>query len=357
MSLFTAADLTFEPEQAKALADVIKEKSFSTPELTTFHTIMEGIEAKKKIPILGHFGLLGKEGAGCNPVAQSANIPGSEKQWDPAQALIYVTQCYQDLMDSFWVYSMNKGVRRPDLTDTDFADFVADRLGVAQKEAILRWIWFGDVDAETVDGTPAGNLTSGQQEDYWTLIDGFWKQIFAIVTADSARKVAISENDEATYAAQAFSAADTTAMKVTGIFQDMIYNSDYRMRDQGGIIIATQSLVDQYARELRSVGTDLSFKRIEGGYTSIAFEGTQIYAFPFWDRMIRTYFDTGTKWHLPHRALFVNKDNLVIGTDSTRDGLQATQVFYDQVTDLNHWKSRFMLDAKVIVDSEIQAAY
>lgn len=358
MSLITVADLTFEPEQAKALADVIKERSFSNKELTYLHTIIEPIEAKKKIPYLGHFGLLGKAApANCDPVPQEANIPGSEKEWDPEEALLYVTQCYKPLMESFWVYAMNKGIKRPDLTGTDFELFVSERFGEAQLEAILRWIWFGDRDAETYNGTPAGQLTNGTEEDYWTLIDGFWKQIFAIVAADSARRITIAQNDEATYAAQAFDATDTTNKVATEIFAQLITGSDFRMRDQkGNRIIATQSLVDQYARELRSVGVDASFERIEAGYRTLQFEGVEIVAFPFWDRMIRTYFDSGTKWHLPHRALFIDRSNLVVGTDAVK-GLAEAEVFYDKVKELNHWKSRFMLDAKIVEDKMIQVAY
>lgn len=354
--MFDVTQFTFNPEQAQSLADVIKEKSFYTPELSLFHTIVEPIETRRKIPYLGHFGLLGKAGAGCNPAPETPNILGTEKEWDPQQALIYVTQCYDDLMESFWVYGMNKGVKRPDLTNTDYADFIGDRLGVAQKEAILRWIWFGDTDAETTDGTPAGNLTAGTQEDHFTLIDGLWKQIFAIVAADSARRIEISENAEATYDAQKFATADTEAMKVTGIFQDMIYGSDFRMRAAGGMIICTQSMFDQYAKELRGVTVDSSYKRIEAGYTSLAFEGTKIIAFPFWDRMIRTYFNTGTKWHLPHRAIYIDKSNILVGTDKA-SGLAETEVWYNRETELNHWKSRFMLDAKIAEDTMIQVAY
>lgn len=359
MSIITAADLTWNGEEIKALSEAIYEDVFPKPEITTFHTIVSGIKAKKQIVLLGALGLVGLKQTGCSITPNAGTITMSEKFWNPEYVGDRFQQCWTDLKESFWIWGLKNGKDKANLDKTDFANFFSERLADAMFEMIYRIAWFNDTDASLASDSPAGTVTAGTTIGYFNIIDGFWKQAFAIAVADTNRKVTTltTKNAQSTFALQAFDADDTTAKIAETTFQNLKYNADFRLREQPNLaILCTQSLFDQYAKELRSRNIDASFERIEGGYTSLKFEGMEIIGVSIWDRMIRTYFSNGTKYYLPHRAILTTKENLQIGVEELGN-LSDFEPFYDQTTKLFNVDFGFNIDAKIIEDYKIQVAY
>lgn len=359
MSIITASDLTWNGEEIKQLSEAIYEGVYSKPELTKFHTIVSGIKAKKQIVLLGALGLVGLKQTGCSITPNAGTITMSEKFWDPEYVGDRFQQCWTDLRESFWVWGLKPGVEKADLGKTEFSAFFSERLEDAMQEMIYRIAWFNDTDASLVSASPAGTVTAGTTIGYFNIIDGFWKQLFAIAVADTARKTTAlsSRNAQATFALQAFTSDDTTNKVAETCFQNLKYEADFRLREEPNlVIVATQSLVDQYAKELRSRNIDASFERIEKGFTSLKFEGIEIIGVSIWDRMIRTYFSNGTKYYLPHRAVLTTKENLQIGVEEIGN-LSELDPFYDQTTKLFNVDFGFNIDAKIIEDYKVQVAY
>jgi hypothetical protein len=357
MGIINPAQLTFNGEEIKALSEAIMTSTFEKPELAQFHTVVTGIKAKKQIAILGLLGLTGKKQTGCAVTPNAGVIPMSQKFWTPQMIGDRFQQCYTELLGTFFAWGLKNGVAKADLTGTDFANFLEDRLGDAIKESVFRLAWFGDVDATNYNGVPAGVITNGTDVGYFTAIDGLWKQIFAIVTATPARKITIAKNAGANYAAQEFTAADVTNKVATNLFRDMVQKADQRLRSsQNKVIICTRSLADQYENELESVGVSESFSYIQEGISTLTRKGITIYAFDFWDRMINSYQNNGTKWNLPHRAVLTTIENIQIGTEEETN-LAELDPFYDKSTKLYNVDFGYNLDAKVIEDYKIQAAY
>jgi hypothetical protein len=353
MSLINPAQLTWNGEEIKTMAEAVFTSVYQKPDINIFHTVVTPIEAKKQIAYLGLLGLVGKKSSGCSPTSDAKTIPMSEKYWNPEDIFVRLEQCWKDLDASFWVWAQRKGLERADLTVGDFADFVVERLADALQELVLRIAWFNDTAAALVTDSPAGNVTAGTDITYFNIIDGLWKQIFAICTSAPARLCAISENAQATYVTQDNLAADR-ALKV---YQCLKYNADNRLRNQPDlVIISTTSLVDNYEKYLMSQSITPSYEKIMAGFDALKFNNIPIIGFNFWDRYIRTYFDNGTKYHLPHRAILTTKRNLLIGTDNA-SALSETDVHYDKVTKKNYWDVAFKEDAKVLEDYMIQAAY
>lgn len=355
MPILNPTDLTFNGREAQSLSDAIFKKSFYKPSLTEFHQIVEGIKAKQQIVFLGLMGLTGKKKTGCQTPEGTGTIPNSEKFWDPVIIAEKFGECWDTIKETFFVWGTKNGISRDDLTDTDFANFLQDRMSDSLLEAIFRVSWFGD---KAADEAPTGHLTAGTDLDYFNPVDGFWKQLFAIApNTSSARRVEIARNAQSSYTAQAFTNTDTQNMVATNILAAMKYNADYRLRDQQNLVyIATQSLTDQYVKELRSQQLDASFTRIESGYQAVMFEGIPVIPVNFFDRYIAEYFDNGTKLYNPHRAVLTTTDNLAIGVESIGN-----------LTELDAWFSRddrkyyvefsVNLDAKVLEDELVQVAY
>ena len=349
---------TFNDVQIMDFKELIYEDVFQKPDLRTFFTIQENILAGKKIGIVQRMTEIGRSKGSCDTTETDVEIPTIEKVWAPCSWGDRIPLCSADLEDQFIVWGLNKGIRRSDLTDTDYADFISEQVSDGMLESLYRLVFFGDTDADTVDASPAGQLTSGTDKELFTCHDGVWKQVFAIVTADSNRKVTISKNAEATYALQEFDATDTTNNVATGIFRDLITKSTLKARaNNARVIICTQSLADQYTNELEvASGVTPSWEIISNGISSLKRRNTTIIALPKWDDIIKTYFDNGTKYYLPHRALMIDKANMVIGCEGESQ-LSELDMWYDKKTKKNYVDFLSKLDTKIIQDIMVQAAY
>lgn len=355
MPILNPTDLTFNGKEVQSLSGAIFNKTFNKPSLKEFHQIVEGIKAKQQIVFLGLMGLTGKKKTGCSTPIGTNTIQNSEKYWNPVIIAEKFGECWDTIKETFFVWGTKNGISRDDLTDTDFANFLEDRMSDALLEALFRVSWFGD---KTAEEAPDGLLTAGTDVDYFNPVDGFWKQLFAIAPSSSSpRRVEITRNAQTSYTAQAFTNTDTTNMVATNIFASLKYNADYRLREQNNLVyIATQSLTDQYVKELRSQQLDASFTRIESGYQAIMFEGIPVIPVNFFDRYIRDYFDDGDKLYMPHRAVLTTTDNLAIGVESSNN-----------LSELDSWFSRddrkyyvefsVNIDAKVLEDELVQVAY
>jgi len=351
------ADLTFNGDEIKELSEAVFESVFAKPGADVFHTFTPGIQAKKQIALLGRIeGLTGKGDGSCNPTSNDTTIGMSEKFWNPETVSNRITECWDNLKESFFIYGTRCGIAQADLTSTDFWSFLMERMSDTLIEEVYRIVWFSDTAAAV---TPGGNLTAGTDPAYFNKIEGFWKQLFAIVAADSNRKTLglDSRNGQGTFATQEFDATDTANQVVTNVLQNMRYGSDFRLRGKEGLqYIVTQSVFDQYERELTACQKPYSTERLENGMSLLKSGGIEVIGFQFWDRIIRTYESDGTVWFLPHRAILTVKTNTQVGTCEVAN-LSEMASIYDPVTKLNHLDTAYSIDAKIIEDYLVQVAY
>lgn len=359
MPTLNPADLAFNGDEIRDLQEATFEMVFEKPELTLFHSIVGGIKAKQQIVILGLLnGLTGKGSGGCDPVANPNTITNTEKFWDPVTISDRITECWIDLQNTFFIYGTQNGIKKADLTKTDYFNFLIERRADSLLDEVLRHAWFGDTAA---DNAPTGVITPGVDLGFFNKIDGFWKQIFAIVAADASRLTAGlgSRNGQATKAAQVFTSTDTDNRVVTNTLQNMRFGSDTRLRKgKAGelMYVVTQSVADQYERELIDADKPFTIDRLENGVSILKSGGIDVVSFEFWDRMIEDNFDDGTVFFLPHRALLLTKSNMQIGTEE-EGTLTEMDVIYDPTTKKNHLDTSYDLDAKIIEDYKIQAGY
>ena len=349
---------TFTTQEIQSIQDVIIQDFYSKPALNTLFTVVQGIRAKKKIGIIGNMTEVGRPRAACDVTETTVTFPTIQKEWNPCSWGDLIPFCVADLEDQFWVWFMKDGVQRQDATQGDFANFVTEQIMNGMTESLWKVMFFGDTDAATVDASPAGDLTSGTDETLFTCHDGVWKQVFAIVAADADRRVNISRNAEATYALQKFTSADTTNKVATGIFRDLIQNSHQKARAmRNRVILCTRSLADQYTNELEAAtGVLPAWTMIQDGINSFKRGGETIIALDYWDVIIRTYFDNGTKYLYPHRALMINKENMQFGCES-ESVLSEFDLYYSRDKKKNYAEFLAKIDTKIIQDILVQAAY
>lgn len=368
--IINPSDLTFNGEEVRAISEAIMEEVFAKPALTELLTPYTGIKAKKQIAFLGRLnGLVGQATttSQCAPVENTAGIDNSEKFWDPVYIDDRFSECWTNLLDSFFIYATQNGLKKADLTTTEFADFFIERYNDEIWEAMLRFIWFGDTDAAATTASPAGNFAPATfVAKRWNALDGLWKQLFTIVASNSARRISgtgtiSTYNAQSAAADQEFDAAATTNRVVTETLKQVITKADYRLRDKPNkIIIVTQSVADQYIAELEaetSNGIETAFEYLQDGVSVLKRRGETIIALSFWDRMIEGYTSNGAGGYFRrHRILMTTKENIAFGTEE-EGNLSEIDVFYDKTEKKNYFDFGANLDAKVLQDYMVQVSY
>lgn len=356
--VFDPSGITFHGKEAASFAESIFDKEFKSTRVDQIHTLVEGIVTDQAIPYYGRLGLVGRthDMDNCAPTLSTEGITARQKKWEPKTASDRFFECWTSFVPNANVYALKRGIDAGDISELDAINYLKQEVANGIQKAMLRFGWFSDTAAATVSG--GGVFKNGTNVDYFNLHEGLWKQIFAIVTADANRLTAITKNAGASYALQAFDAADTTNEVVTNIFQDMIDGADERLSDTDTpLLLATKSMCVQFKKERKAItGIDLPYMRVEKGFNTLEIDGTTIVEVSDWDRIIKTYQNNGTKWNNPHRALLTTKENIPLGFDTSAVN-NMWKSWYEQKDNGIYIDSMWKQDAKVILDYMVQAAY
>ena len=346
-TLLSGSPITFNGKEAM---EGIIEPAYSSPEIAEFLTIVEDIVAQEQIAFLGRISKITQKDNGCGTGALNKTIPMSEKFWNPVAVKAWLTQCEDDLEQTFFVWGTSKGIKRKDLTDTDFMDFVIDIMTTAVKDDALRFIWFGDTAADTIANLSF--LNDASDIPFYNAVNGLWKQIFAAVTGATMTRVTVAENAGGTYVLQALVAGITKTYMAS-----MMEQADPRLRaDKSKAFYVTQSWMDNWLAYRESGTTEASWTLLEDGQKQFYFRGVPIHVLDFWDIQIAADMNDGTKKVSPHRALLTTKANLQVGLDSAA-AVTDFKIFLDDVTEINHMKGGYKVDTKIVHDFMTIAAY
>jgi len=355
MAIITPGDLTFNGREIRSFAEAVIESLYEYPALNTYMTVIGNVKAKQQIGLISHLHKITRLDPGCGDGKYTPNIPMSEKFWNPVDLKIWLNTCWKDFLATFLVYYENAKTQKPDLTNTAiFSQWLVDEVDNAAMEDIVRIAWFADTSVSS------GDLASGVAVEDYNQLDGLWKQIFAIAAANAAQRVTITKNAGVSKSAQQFDSTDTTNQVATGIFQNLIFKADTRLRTRtDGFILSTLSLVDQYyAERMKVTNIPMAYDRVENGINVFKIMGVDVYAISQWDRVIQGDLVNDTTYHIPHRAIYTVKANLQVGIDGPAgNDFTNWSVFFDQMTETSNIKGLYKMDTKVIEDYLLQVAY
>lgn len=371
MATLTTPPVLYE-EGVKSLAEIMFHEIYNDPELTSIFNVKTGIVNKKQIGIMDKnmTGLMGKVKDACDTTAANISYTGSTKRWTTSPVSDRISQCWDTFRGTFIEYGFGKGLSAENLVDnkTAWSAFMSEVTPNAILMVLYRIAWFGDT--AIVEGT--NNSLTGSQGDYFNMLDGIWKQIYAIVAADATKRststqtaVITALNAQATFSGQAFTSTHVTNQVVTGALDEGYYEADVRLTSLPKSELAwyvTRSMGNQYEKERKKVvaGVPLSYSRTESGIDVLQNNGIDVIPVNFWDRTMRTYFGqdaTNVATYRPHRAILTTKSsNLMIGTTDNA-GLGDFEMFYDKVGKNNIIDWLMQIDVKVGLDELVQVIY
>lgn len=366
MAIITPSQLTFNGKEVAAFGELIMQRLYTYPALNEYITIRPNVKVKTQLGFIGHLSKITRLDPGCGDGKYTPNIPMSQKYLDPKDLKIWLQICWKDLLPSFMAYYERAFAEKPDLTATEiFDNWLVEETQNAMLEDAVRIAWFGNT------AIAAGDLTNGSADvPNYNQINGFWKQIFAIMAANPTQRVTIAKNAGATYVLQAFTDTDTTNKVATGILQNLILGADSRLRSAtDAVILVTQSLADQYLKERMSfqniepsyeLATDANGNQIDGLYF-IRVLNVKIYIISQWDRIIPDFVNPtypGVANLLPHRAVYTTKSNLIQSLDGgDLNDASVWRIWYSDDTELSNIKAMYKTDVVVAEDYMVRAAY
>ncbi|SNA77319.1 hypothetical protein [Flavobacterium psychrophilum] len=358
MNLLNVDALTLNAVEATELSKFIFSTLLETGDLAKYHDIQTGIFYKEQIPFVGTLGLVGKKSTGCTPKTNDGTVTFTEKFWTPEMIEDRFKNCAKDANRLFKAFK-----RKQKINPEFFNNIGSEEEGViftliegALRTMINRKIWFDD---RTIRNVSAGGYLKNEIDaDYFNVIDGLWKQIISIdIPVGSKNHIQITQNSAATYVLQDALPNDF-AIK---LFRDMWNQSDSRLKQAiaGGEKLnlhVTPRIAQNWADYKEDKSLVFTLGNAENGGLLDLYRNIEIVTRYDWESSIEAYFDNGTKYHLPHRALMTVPTNIPIGTVSLED-LKNLESFYDPLGKQNVTDFAFMLDAKFLQPFMAVAAY
>lgn len=350
------ANLTPDNGAVRELRELIFRAVLDGEKLGTLFNVLPNQKHGSKVGFIGEFGLVGKASQGCDPVYNNSVLAANEKTWDILAWEIAESICYADLEGTLASVALRTKTAAADLTGTEYVDYILmPRLELAIRKMLQRLAWFGDKAADNVaDG---GILSAGVDPSYFNVTDGFWKRVYAGVSANTIKQTTIAANSQASYALQ--KSALLEAGVATGILDNLIMDAPMALRQAPNqVIYITQSLRDAVDYDLvhNNKGSELHWNALFDGITETTYKGIVVRAIPFWDETIRAYEDAGAAWNKPHRAIYAVKDNLLLGLESENE-IAEIEVWFEKKDKKNYIRVEDKLGTLIADDNLIQVAY
>ena len=346
-------NIPLQPENLESLRDAIIRQVLEDEDFRKYVTIKK-VRNGEPLAIIGEMDAVGHAGAGCSPTFEEIGIANELKRWALGAWSIALEICYTNLEETIAEYCLKAGTEIGDLSDTDFMAIYVDLLSTQMRRMIWRLAWFGDTAADTIAN--GGVLTNGTDKTLFTANNGFFKQLFAIGTADATKVTPIAANSQTTYAAQI--AAIKTAGVATTLVDDILFSANARINQNGrAMLMLNKRFADALTLDIKKTYmTIMPWERVFEGFEVAQYNGVTIASIATWDYMINQYEDTGAKWNKPFRAVFANPENLVIGCDAN-DPISDLDIWFEKKERKNMIYATGKLDTKIAQDDLVHMAY
>jgi hypothetical protein len=353
MPIFNLSNFNINEGEKTDLAKVIAERFLSMPQIASMHEVQTGITYNELIPFVGTLPDSGICQSECETTSSNAAIAWTNKRWTPKDVGDKLKICpkdYRAILNTVRANLTKAGVWNPE--GSEEMQIIEDRALNALVSYIHRFAWFGDTAANTV-ASGYGVLTNGTNIALFNCLDGLFQQMFSAVTAETLTRVTIAKNAEASKAAQLALGADDAY----NTFKSMFEQADPRLfQATGNVYIVTRSLYLNYMAWLESKGLGNGIMPLNNAeYSANSFRGIPIIVNDEWDRIIRQYYDNGTTFDKPHRAVLTSPANIPAGF--IENDILTIGSWYSQDDEAAYIKLRNEFDVKLLEEYMAVVAY
>ena len=341
--------------QIEELSEILFLSAIKKGSLAEVATVKTGVVDNKPLVAFDGIGIIGKESKGCGQSFDKINIEGVEKRWSLKEWAVNKSICYKELEDTIVDFVKDSGITIEDLTESDYVkEILLPLIEKSMIEMMWRYAWFNDTAAATV--SEGGVITDGMDLEYFTLNDGLFKRIFAIMAEKPAQHVAIAANGAETITKQRGELY--TKGVPTNIMDKMIAAKSPKLSGKNKVSFKmTEAFADALAWDLKQCNSgDLVFTETREGVKIAKYGGYEVLVVPMWDYLIAKFEDNGTTLNKPYRVILSSKDDLLVGTGS-EDSLAQFKYGYDEKAGDNWFRAKDTGVTLTFEDDLIFAAY
>jgi len=357
-SVIDISGLTLNPKESTEFQKFVIENTFERPEIKALHTVYTGVKMKEQIVLAGQLGLSGVKGGACTRVSSGAKSVLTQKYWEPAGIEDTFVHCQADVNALFKAYfdKIQSYKEKYEITGSDEEVFLSLMFENAINPTIYRAAWFGDTSVAAATASVAGLKVTGNIK-FFNYFNGILAQIFAGVTAGSIERVTINENSLNTIAGQ----LNLSSGYAVQIFEEMWAKADARLKaDPDAIFYTSNSMWENYRQYLQSKGENFTIEYTTDGLSKIRWNGKKVVNMnTIIDITSQAYFvnnTTDNAYWLPNLVVLSTPMNLPIATLNEND-FNEMEVWYEKKERATYMAYGFSLDAKVVEDYMVVAAY
>lgn len=345
------SELTLNPKETQSVSEFIKELVVSNPEISSLFKVMT-VKMKQQLTLVAGLKKTGRKASSdCSRVSSGAQSTLTQKYAEPEKIEDFWEICAAE-WSSLWKPYFDKVTEYRELYNiegSDVAVMIADMVRESIIDAIYRLSWFGDTDAAQSTSSTAGLIDDDDIPAY-TPIDGFFKQIFAGVTAGT-----INKYDLSSYQSTATVDKDVAYAAFMGVYK----NADAAVRaDKNAKFYCTDQIGLGLMEYMTKNSINFELGTTENGWNTFKFLGHDVVVVPAFDACIKDFEADSTNHgaYLQHRIVFTLPSNLVIAT-LDEEGIENLEVFFEQKERKLAIAYGFTLDAVMLDGKYVSVAY
>ena len=347
--------------QGTYASKILLEPMFRSDDIMRNYTVYPNVKYKQNLMLAPKLSGITALNTGCSSTntCDPAGFTVTPKVITVSNVSVKQQQCWDEFKDQFIVESYKNGLNMPDLTGTQLAEVIINRVRHGIQSDVVRNMWAGNTAAAVADCT-------------YTWADGLWKTMSAGGAINGTQMNEVTATGTAAgnliAVGATIGASDAVAL-LTNVFDtasaelQQIPASEKRM-------FVTPNIYNAYYGALTAVAVngavDFGHSEAQSGvnYARLSFRGVELVPMYEWDVALTALtgadlpalFTCATAGiQATQGCIYAAKDNLIIGSNVTDPDTQL-KMFYDEVSDNMYIRSNFTMGYQYGFNSLVNGA-
>ena len=317
-------------------AKMLLEPMFTSDDIMRNYTIYPNVKYKQNVFLANSLRDITEANEGC---ADSTCTPSTfnidDKVLETANVAVKLEQCWNTFYNEFIVESYKNGINMPDLTGTQLAKVILDRVRNGIKSDVVRNMWGGD---------------TGSVNCHYSWTNGLFQLMNAGgVSVGTGTTGSVPGSALYTTVSSVLPAGDG-ALLLDSVWQNASADLQQIPASEKRIFV-TPNVYNSYYASLTTIASagavDYGHSEAQSGvnYPRLHFRGVEIVPMYEWDTIMTTH--NPTIWDIgatdyKQGAIYTAKSNLMIGSDVSAPENEL-KMFYDPISDNMYIRSYFTM--------------
>lgn len=330
---------------------ILLEPMFHSDDIMSNYTIYPNVKYKQNITMAPKLTSITAVHSGCGTTntCDPAGFSVTQKVLTTQNVSVKQSQCWDEFKDEVIRESYKSGINMPDLTGTELAQVIIDRVRKGIQHDMVRNMWAGD----TAAGVIAIDCT------YDSMGDGLWKTISAGNAINAGTQLReVTGTLGAANAAYITVGATLPAADAVLVLEDVFNTAPAELQQVPASekrIFCTPSIYNAWYSALTQVASagsvDYGHSEAQVGKSRLYFRGVELVPMYEWDLALTALagatfpalFTAATaNIDATHGCIYAAKSNLMIGTDVSNPANEM-KMFYDEVSENMYIRAGFTM--------------